>query len=89
MGRKGVGKLAALSVSEDVDVLTVADGEKSGFVLTRQPENGHDLKAIQDDQIVFERITDHGSAIIMRNPQYRLHKTLDAVKRNLLKIFPW
>ena len=88
MGRKGVGKLAALSVSEDVDVLTVADGEKSGFVLTRQPENGHDLKAIPDDQIVFERITDHGSAIIMRNPQYRLHKTLDAVKRNLLKIFP-
>ena len=32
MGRKGVGKLAALSVSENVDILTVADGEKSGFV---------------------------------------------------------
>jgi hypothetical protein len=88
MGRKGVGKLAALSVSADVDVLTVANGEKSGFVLTRRPENGHDLKAIPDDQVVFERIEDHGSAIIMRNPQYRLHKTLDAVKRNLLKIFP-
>lgn len=88
MGRKGVGKLAALSVSENVDVLTIVDGEKSGFVLTRHPENGHDLKAIPDDQIVFERIADHGSAIIMRNPQYRLHKTLDAVKRNLLKIFP-
>jgi hypothetical protein len=88
MGRKGVGKLAALSVSEDVDVLTIVNGEKSGFVLTRHPENGHDLKAIPDDQIVFERIADHGSAIIMRNPQYRLHKTLDAVKRNLLKIFP-
>jgi hypothetical protein len=88
MGRKGVGKLAALSVSEDVDVLTVANGEKSGFVLTRHPENGHDLKAVSDDRIVFDRITDHGSAIIMRNPQYRLHKTLDAVKRNLLKIFP-
>ncbi|MCD9045920.1 ATP-binding protein [Luteimonas sp. MHLX1A] len=88
MGRKGVGKLAALSVSEDVDVLTIVNGEKSGFVLTRHPENGHDLKAIPDDQIVFERIADHGSAIIMRNPQYRLHKTLDSVKRNLLKIFP-
>lgn len=34
MGRKGVGKLAALSVSENVDVLTIAKGEKSGFVLT-------------------------------------------------------
>lgn len=88
MGRKGVGKLAALSVSENVDVLTVADGEKSGFVLSRRPENGNELRAIKDGEIVFERIADHGSAIVMRNPQYRLHKTLDAVKRNLLKIFP-
>lgn len=88
MGRKGVGKLAALSVSENVDVLTVTNGEKSAFVLSRHPENGHDLKAIPDEAIVFERISDHGSAIIMRNPQYRLHKTLAAIKRNLLKIFP-
>jgi len=88
MGRKGVGKLAALSVSKDVDVLTVANGEKSGFVLTRHPEHGRDLKAIPDERIVFERIKNHGSAIIMRHPQYRLHKTLDAVSRNLLKIFP-
>ncbi|RDS82242.1 ATP-binding protein [Dyella monticola] len=88
MGRKGVGKLAALSVSENVDVLTVANGEKSGFVLSRHPENGNELKAIPDESIVFERVEDHGSAIIMRHPQYRLHKTLDAVKRNLLKIFP-
>lgn len=88
MGRKGVGKLAALSVSENVDVLTVANGEKSGFVLSRRPENGNELEAIEEDLIVFERIADHGSAIIMRNPQYRLHKTLASVKRNLLKIFP-
>jgi len=88
MGRKGVGKLAALSVSENVDVLTVANGEKSGFVISRRPENGNELKAIPDEKIVFERIENHGSAIIMRHPQYRLHKTLAAIKRNLLKIFP-
>lgn len=88
MGRKGVGKLAALSVSENVDVLTVANGEKSGFVLSRRPFNGNELKAIAEKDIVFSKITDHGSAIIMRNPEYRLHKTLAAVKRNLLKIFP-
>jgi hypothetical protein len=88
MGRKGVGKLAALSVSEDVDVLTIANGEKSGFVLSRHPDSGNNLKAIEDEKIIFARIGDHGSAIIMRNPQYRLHKTLAAVKRNLLKIFP-
>lgn len=88
MGRKGVGKLAALSVSENVDVLTISEGEKSGFVLTRHPKNGHELKAIPDSEIAFERVSQHGSAIIMRHPQYRLHKTLDAVRRNLLKIFP-
>jgi hypothetical protein len=88
MGRKGVGKLAALSVSENVDILTVADGEKSGFILSRHPEEGSKLRAIADSDFAFEHVQDHGSAIVMRNPQYRLHKTLAAVKRNLLKIFP-
>lgn len=88
MGRKGVGKLAALSVSEHVNILTVADGEKSGFVLSRRPDVGNKLRAIEEQNIIFEYVQDHGSAIVMRNPQYRLHKTLAAVKRNLLKIFP-
>lgn len=87
-GRKGVGKLAALSVSENVDVLTVANGERSGFVLSRRPEENNKLRAIPDTEVKFEHIDDHGSAIVMRNPQYRLHKTLKTVKRNLLKIFP-
>lgn len=88
MGRKGVGKLAALSVSENVDVLTIANGEKSGFILSRQPEEDNRLVAIPDPDVSFDFVENHGSAIVMRNPQYRLHKTLHAVKRNLLKIFP-
>lgn len=88
MGRKGVGKLAALSVSEFVDVMTVASGEKSGFVLARRPSDGNKLAAIPEDSIEFERVGTHGSAIVMRAPQYRLHKTLGAVRRNILKLFP-
>lgn len=88
MGRKGVGKLAALSVSQTVDVLTSRDGEKSGFVLSRRPNDDNKLEAIPDEQVKFSRINGDGTAIVMRNPQYRLHKTLAAVKRNLLKIFP-
>jgi len=88
IGRKGVGKLAALSVSENVDVITTANGELSGFVLTRKPEDKNKLKEIPEDNIEFQYIRDHGTAIVMHNPQYRLHKTLAAVKRNLLKIFP-
>ena len=87
MGRKGVGKLAALSVSENVDVITVANGEKSGFILSRHPE-GNKLTEIPDEKITFKQITEHGTAIVMRSPEYRLHKTLAAVKRNVLKIFP-
>lgn len=88
MGRKGVGKLAALSVSESVDVLTISNGEKSGFVLARRPANGNKLQALNDDEISFQFIKEKGTSIVMKFPQYRLHKTLNAVKRNLLKIFP-
>lgn len=87
MGRKGVGKLAALSVSENVRVLTIKNGEKSGFVLTRHPENGV-LPAIDDGEIRFEKVSGNGTAIIMTYPEYRLHKSLEVVKKNLLKIFP-
>jgi len=88
MGRKGVGKLAALSVSENVDVLTIANGERSGFILSRHPKSGKKLKAISEDKVELNYVGNNGSAIIMRSPQYRLHKTLFSVKRNLLKIFP-
>lgn len=87
MGRKGVGKLAALSVSEEVHVMTIASGEKSGFVLSRHPQS-EQLQSIPDEKIHFERIVDNGTAIVMLNPQYHLHKTPTAIKRNLLKIFP-
>ena len=88
MGRKGVGKLAALSVSESVDIMTICNGEKSGFVLARRPNDGNKLTPIEDENINFCYIQNSGTAIVMRNPQYRLHKSLDAIKRNLLKIFP-
>lgn len=87
MGRKGVGKLAALSVSEEVHVMTIASGEKSGFVLSRHPQS-EKLQGITDENIHFERITDNGTAIVMLSPKYHLHKTPTAIKRNLLKIFP-
>jgi len=88
MGRKGVGKLAALSVSENVLVKTICNGEKSGFVLSRFIGDNNLLTPLSDEKIVFENISDNGTAIVMQNPQYKLHSTLKAIKRNLLKIFP-
>lgn len=75
MGRKGVGKLAALSVSDEVYVKTVTNGEKSGFVLSRHVNEDKKLKSIADEDIVFEKISTHGTSIVMTNPQYKLHAT--------------
>lgn len=88
MGRKGIGKLAALSVSRDVDVLTIANGEKSGFILSRHPRENGILEPISEDRISFVMVREHGTAIVMRNPEYSLHKTTDAIKRNIVNIFP-
>lgn len=88
MGRKGVGKLAALSVSEKVFVKTVKDDDKSGFILSRHIGADKKLPALEDSTIAFEKIQDHGTAIVMWNPEYRLPKSLLTLKRNLLKMFP-
>ena len=88
MGRKGVGKLAALSVSERVEVKTVHNDDKSGFVLARYIDKDNKLEAIPEDRIIFERISHNGTSIEMLNPQYTLNKTPEVVKKNILKIFP-
>ena len=88
MGRKGVGKLAALSVSENVLIKTICEGEKSGFILSRHINDSNLLNAISDDQVFFEKVSGNGTAVVMQKPQYRLHSSLKAIKRNLLKIFP-
>ena len=67
--------------------MTIANGEQSGFVLSRHPQSKK-LQSIPNDKIRFEKISKNGTAIIMLNPQYHLHKTSTAIKRNLLKIFP-
>lgn len=89
MGRKGVGKLAALSVSKEVHVMTIKNGDKSGFILSRKvPDDTKQLQGIEERDIKFEYITEHGTSIIMKDPEYRLNKSVDSIKRNLLKIFP-
>lgn len=88
MGRKGVGKLAALSVSSNVLIKTISSGEKSGFVLSRYINDDNLLEPLEDKKITFEKIDKQGTAIVMLKPQYKLHGTLKAIKRNLLKIFP-
>lgn len=88
MGRKGVGKLAALSVSENVLVKTISNGEKSGFILSRHINSDNLLSPIPDEEITFSKIKNSGTSVVMQNPQYRLNTLTNTIKRNLLKIFP-
>ncbi len=88
MGRKGIGKLAALSVSENVSVMTIQNGEKSGFILTRHVEEDKKLKPLLDEEIKFDYVKTNGTSVVMTNPQYGMNKTAKAIKNNLLKIFP-
>lgn len=90
MGRKWVWKLAALSVSENVYVITRKDWESSWFILSRHIESDNRLEPLPDEKIQFEFINsdDNWTSIIMNNPEYWLHRTLNSIKKNLLKIFP-
>lgn len=88
IGRKGVGKLAALSVSEYVYVQTIKDRQKSGFVLTRHVNADKELEALEEKDMRFDKIKGHGTSIIMKNPHYQLNRSFEVIKKNLLKIFP-
>lgn len=88
MGRKGIGKLAALAVSEKVNVLTIVGDDKSGFVLSRRVHADGMLTPIPEDKIKFNRVEGNGTAIQMLNPQYELNKGINTIKRNILKMFP-
>lgn len=88
IGRKGVGKLAALSVSRDILVKTIRDSEKSGFILSVNVNKDNILTPLKEEAIVFDVIKASGTSIVMQNPHYELNKTSVAIKKNLLKIFP-
>ena len=88
MGRKGIGKLAALSVSENVLVQTRSGEDVSGFVLSRHVRSDRLLEPLSEDQISFKKIEGSGTSVVMIHPEYRLHKTLSVVKKNIAKIFP-
>lgn len=96
MGRKGIGKLAALSVAEQVKITSKKDGEKSGCILSlnisdRNEEGKYEIPSLNEEEISFVHINNinHGSAIIMENSRYAIHKSVKSAKRNLSLIFPF
>lgn len=96
MGRKGIGKLAALSVAKQVKVISVRNGDKSECILsldisTKNSNGKYEIPSIPEDQIKFRKIdsSQNGSAVIMENSRYSINKTIDSAKRNIALIFPF
>ena len=93
IGRKGIGKLAAVAISNNVDVMTIHQGEKNGFVLfsnkyLRQNKSDFLLTPIPEDSISFLHIKRQGTAVVMRGDlQYSLEDEPNDIKENLLKLF--
>lgn len=96
MGRKGIGKLAALSVAGRIKVISVRDGDKSGCVLSldishKNEDGKYEIPSVNENEIHFRRIdeTKSGSAIIMENSRYSINKTIESARRNISLIFPF
>lgn len=96
MGRKGIGKLAALSVADKVKIISKKNNEESGCELSlhgtiKNEEGKYEIPGLKDSDISFVHINDipHGSAIIMENSRYLIHKSVESAKRNLSLIFPF
>lgn len=88
MGRKGIGKLAALAISSEVRVMTKSNGELSGFTLTRSVPKDGKLLPIKDTDIHFDNISVSGTRIEMLKSEFQIPATSITVKKNLSKFFP-
>lgn len=88
MGRKGIGKLAALAVSSRVKVMTKAGDDLSGFWLDREIPRNNKLEPINVDIKDFKHCQESGTRIEMLDTEFQLPKTTMTIKNNLSKFFP-
>lgn len=89
MGRKGVGKLAALSISDGFKLITVQNSSPIGLFIPNRIEHDDEiLKQLSKEEYTLKTITSQGTAIIMENPKVAIPKLQETVLKNLAKIFP-
>jgi len=89
MGRKGVGKLSALSISDGFKLITVQNSVAIGLFIPHKIDHDDEtLRILNSDEYVLKRISTQGTAIIMENPKVPIPKLQETVLKNLAKIFP-
>lgn len=92
MGRKGIGKLSLFSIARSVEVHSVRNGERHGFIMDSDkikekigsgPEAEYNPPAVDPSKIRL----DHGTCITLTNMKRRLGWTGRALRRRLARRF--
>lgn len=89
MGRKGIGKLAALSISDGFQLVTISNGKVTGVFIPNKIETDNEvLRKLSPSDYKLRYITKKGTAVIMTSPKISIPSLKETVVRNLSRIFP-
>ena len=89
MGRKGIGKLSALSISNGFKLITIQNNQRIGLFIPKRIENENEsLRVLTDNEYRIDKISNHGTAIIMENPIVSIPKSAKTIIKNISRIFP-
>ena len=93
MGRKGIGKLSLFSIADIVEVQTVKDGKKNGFVMSAQKIEAQiskqDGSTYYPDPLPDDKFTlDHdGTRIVLTELKKRVSQAPAALRKRLARRF--
>ena len=93
MGRKGIGKLSLFSIADTVEVQTVRDGDKNGFVMSarkiEEQIREQDGSAYHPDTLPNSKITleENGTRIVLTGLKKQVHQTPTALRKRLARRF--
>lgn len=92
MGRKGIGKLSLFSIADTVEVQTVQDGKKNGFIMSAQKieaqiqEGG---STYNPDPLLESQVDLHkdGTRIVLTRLKKRISQAASALRKRLARRF--
>ena len=97
MGRKGIGKLSLFSIADTVEVQTVRNGEKNGFVMSAKniasqiqdfPQNGDGNTYYPDALPASEVVLNNeGTRVVLTGLKQQVSKTPDTLRKQLARRF--
>ena len=90
MGRNGIGKLSLFSIAENIEIHTVKNGEKNGFVLNKNEIEKQISKTEEyhpDDVPVSKIEITKGTTIIITNIYKNVNHTEAFLKKRLARRF--